>query len=439
MMEAPNRSTVLIGVLVLLLGFVWGAMTVGLQLPPHGFVRAALRVFPPMSARNASDTAGRGRSLQQKMDQFKGLGYAGGFKKHRDQPTGVLHHSDSEAYGGLNLYVSGHGPEAILMNMDGEVLHRWRFPFEKAFPERAEDTGDMFGFPGFWRRCRVFPNGDMIAVFDYMGIIKIDRHSNLEWASEVRAHHDLWVHADGTIYTLAMERTSRPEVVEGVDILEDFIAILSPEGKVRRTISLLDALLDSEFATTLAYSARTKGPILDPLHANTLELFVGSDRPYPFVEGHALVAFNNPNVIGVVDLSEPRIVFTQKGLARGIHDPQLVDGNLLFFGNNTEDDFSKIVEMDPSTQRIVWTYQGNEENRFHSPMLGSVQRLPNGNTLINESTSGRSFEVTPAGKRVWEFRNPHRAGKDDADIATIPDMQRIPANFFGEWLRGVRR
>ncbi len=42
------------------------------------------------------------------------------------------------------------------------------------------------------------------------------------------------------------------------------------------------------------------------------------------------------------------------------------------------------------------------------------QRLPNGNTLITESSGGRIFEVTRDGEIVWEFFNPRRAeGRGD--------------------------
>jgi len=36
-----------------------------------------------------------------------------------------------------------------------------------------------------------------------------------------------------------------------------------------------------------------------------------------------------------------------------------------------------------------------------------VQRLANGNTLINEGLYGRLFEVTPDGDAVWEYVNPY--------------------------------
>ena len=35
------------------------------------------------------------------------------------------------------------------------------------------------------------------------------------------------------------------------------------------------------------------------------------------------------------------------------------------------------------------------------------QRLPNGNTFINEGLSGRLFEVTPGGDVVWEYVSPY--------------------------------
>ena len=38
--------------------------------------------------------------------------------------------------------------------------------------------------------------------------------------------------------------------------------------------------------------------------------------------------------------------------------------------------------------------------------MGSAQRLPNGNTLIAESSFGRFFEVTTEGEIVWEYVNP---------------------------------
>ena len=43
---------------------------------------------------------------------------------------------------------------------------------------------------------------------------------------------------------------------------------------------------------------------------------------------------------------------------------------------------------------------------FYSPILSGAQRLPNGNTLICEGTSGRLFEIDVNENIVWEYINP---------------------------------
>jgi hypothetical protein len=40
---------------------------------------------------------------------------------------------------------------------------------------------------------------------------------------------------------------------------------------------------------------------------------------------------------------------------------------------------------------------------FFSAYMGAAQRLPNGNTHITESATGRLFDVTPQGEIVWEY------------------------------------
>jgi|GEM_PF-713911 len=58
----------------------------------------------------------------------------------------------------------------------------------------------------------------------------------------------------------------------------------------------------------------------------------------------------------------------------------------------------------------AWTYSEGPDGSFFSPIVSSVQRLPNGNTLIGEGSTGRALEVTPAGEIVWEYVNPVDAG-----------------------------
>src|SRR5688572_22995423 len=72
---------------------------------------------------------------------------------------------------------------------------------------------------------------------------------------------------------------------------------------------------------------------------------------------------------------------------------------------------SRVLEIDPISLDILWQYTGEDSGApawtFHSSFISSARRLPNGNTLIDEGQNGRIFQVTPRGKIVWEYVNPH--------------------------------
>jgi len=97
----------------------------------------------------------------------------------------------------------------------------------------------------------------------------------------------------------------------------------------------------------------------------------------------------------------------------GQHAPyMLANGNVLLFDNGPhrlDQSFphSRVIEIDPATKAIVWKFQEPRVADFFSPRLSNAQRLPNGNTLINEGWFGRFFEVAPEGDVVWEYVNPY--------------------------------
>ena|GEM_PF-890669 len=56
--------------------------------------------------------------------------------------------------------------------------------------------------------------------------------------------------------------------------------------------------------------------------------------------------------------------------------------------------------------RLNWTYVAGTPTDFFAEAISGAQRLPNGNTLICDGTSGVLFEVTPAGETAWKYVNP---------------------------------
>ncbi len=79
-------------------------------------------------------------------------------------------------------------------------------------------------------------------------------------------------------------------------------------------------------------------------------------------------------------------------------------------------DYSRVLELDPTTLEIVWQYTPKEAGflvpldaqRFYSGFISGMQRLPNGNTMICEGSNGRVFEVTKEHELVWEFVCPYK-------------------------------
>ena len=115
----------------------------------------------------------------------------------------------------------------------------------------------------------------------------------------------------------------------------------------------------------------------------------------------------------------------------GQHSPYVIeeglaDENKIMLFNNGRDrelQFSEIYILKPETESPgVYSYQPNTSyspsqpdyiygnaigtDIFFSAILSSAQRLPNGNTLICEGSSGRFFEINQNEDIVWEYINP---------------------------------
>jgi hypothetical protein len=102
-------------------------------------------------------------------------------------------------------------------------------------------------------------------------------------------------------------------------------------------------------------------------------------------------------------------------------------------------DYSRVLEFDPLTREIAWQYTPAEAGhidpldsyKFYSPFAGSVQRLPNGNTLITEGCNGRLFEVTAGHKTVWEYVSPYfRTAKNGLKDNRIYRAYRVPYGWI---------
>lgn len=344
----------------------------------------------------------------------------------------VTRYDPARAYAGLNLYTDGYAPEATLIDMEGNVLHQWSYSFDDAFPDK--DVPKNSARTRYWRRVALTETGDLLAIYDGLGLIKLDAESNLVWTFPGRAHHDLEIQPDGTIYTLTRKAEMIPRLNKTKPILHDYIVILDPQGQELRRVSLLEAIEFSEYSS-LRKRFREAGDIL---HTNTVEVLRGEDGrdSHIFGSGNVLVSWPTIHTIGVIDMTSEKLVWALSDLWRFQHQPTLLEnGRLLLFDNRGDSGKSRVLELDPMDVEIHWSYLGSQTG-FFSFTCGSNQRLDNGNTLITETDYGRAFEVTPEGEIVWEFYTPHRAGADGEFIASLFEVVRLPADFPLDWVSG---
>ena len=80
--------------------------------------------------------------------------------------------------------------------------------------------------------------------------------------------------------------------------------------------------------------------------------------------------------------------------------------------------------MDPSSGEVVWSFRGAPAHQFFSGHISGASRLPTGNVLVCEGTSGRLFEVTRGGQVVWEWINPFVNNNSRGEA----DGEHLPAN-----------
>ncbi len=378
----------------------------------------------------------RGLTEEQRaeIERLRSIGYLRGSQPAPVVQSGVTVYDKSRAHDGLNFYTSGDAPSAVLMDMQGRVLHRWEHGYIEAWvasPDRPELRTSAKG-SGYWRRAHLFENGDVLAVLEGLAILKVDKNSQLLWVKFGGFHHDLEVMDDGTIYVLTREAHIVPRYNPDEPILEDFVAVLDGDGNEASRVSILDAFAKSEFAPLLGRAARSG----DIFHTNTVEVLDGrlEDKIPAFGAGNLLLTLREIDLVAVLDMNAGLIVWALSSSWDAPHQATVVgDGEIMVFDNRGNEGASRVLRFDPVTRDVTWMFKGERPVDFHSQECGSNHYLANGNTLIVESDRGKAFELAPDGTIVWKYINPSQTGDELQYIATLFELERLPADFPIVW------
>ena len=302
--------------------------------------------------------------------------------------------------------MSGPG-DVHLLNLDGEEVHHWQLP----------DPPGLYGY--------LLPNGNLFyggklrdAEWDrfqswkrFKGgvMMEVDWAGNVIWEHRDKDHHHdaRRTSSGGAIYLTVelMDRALSEKVKGGNPITgengmwADVIVEVDSTGKRVWEWHAAEHL-DLERDIITFNDSRDEWS-----HGNTV---------VPLDDNRVMFSFRNISTVGIIDKSTGEIIWRLGGeILAQQHDPSLLaNGNVLVYDNGSHSahhalPFSRVVEVDPKTNRIVWEYADNPAYNFFSPYISGARRLPNGNTLITEGMFGRMFQVTPEGDVVWEYINPH--------------------------------
>lgn len=429
-------GAVLFVVAIAFVAFVGGAMAVLGRTFPHEYLRNAYMAGEALVAQR-----------QETLNRFS----TDQWRLVRNADSGVTINRPQATFPGYTLYTAAGAASARLIDLDGRLVHEWRRPYSTVWHADSAIEAPVADDLIFFDKARMLPNGDLLAIYAAAGdtpwgygMVKLDRDSNVLWSYLKHTHHDFDVTRDGRIVALTNDFTS--DAFDGLGdlpkpFLEDFVVVLSPEGRELQRISLTRALAKSRFnILRLAIPSYALG---DPLHANSVEYIDAEKaRNFPYAEeGDVLLSFRDMSAIAVLSLARGEFVWAARGPWLWQHDASLLpNGHITLFdnlGGFRDGNGARVLEVDPATSEIVWSYAGDAANPLHSPLRSSAEPLPNGNMLITESDGGRVFEVTRNGDIVWNFVNPVRGGEADRYIAVATWGQRIDPQRVDPQLRAA--
>jgi len=280
-------------------------------------------------------------------------------------------------------------------------------------------------------------------------------------------HHDMVRLDNGNTLALASV------LVDGTPIspktlLDDCVIEITPTGQIPWVFFTF--LHFDDFGFTDAGKAQISTAGGDWAHANAIAVVPPNDLgDSRFAAGNVIISYRNLNTFIVVDKSTGQIVWKSgpnDNLTIGQHNVHMIQqglqgaGHILAFDNGgsggyppTFRSFSRVVEIDPLTRALPWTYtaanSGFQSFALFSPIISSAQRLQAGNTLITEGTKGRIFEVTSTGALVWEFMSPFTEMRNDSGYAVsdtwiyrayrlpVSGAQQASGTASGAWLSTV--
>ncbi|MFM0341867.1 aryl-sulfate sulfotransferase [Paraburkholderia fungorum] len=395
-------------------------------------------------------------------------------------PTGVTASVPGKAYD-CDVLFTGADHKTYLIDIKGNVVKQWDV---EGFPARIVEPGLVNGKKGVLGAqlsaaevkdgpagTGVVPGQPALYRNKSVGLVDWEGKTIWQWGNQApggaaRQHHDWAVLPNGHMLILANSSYAIPGFGKRV-MLDDVICEVDAQGNIVWTWKASDHLNEFGFTPAQLSDIKQKSAV-DYLHTNDMQVLgpnrwekAGDSR---FAQNNIMISSRDSNFTAIISRETGKVVWrigpdypsrndfrpeiTPRPVDQisGQHDAHMIPkglpgaGNILLFDNQGEAGYppvelevtggSRVLEINPVSKEIVWEYTGASSGdanwSFFSPFISSAQRLPNGNTLIDEGVSGRFFQVTPQGEIVWEYVSPF---KGEAPVPPTPGHPKAISNW----------
>lgn len=324
---------------------------------------------------------------------------------------GLVYSEQGKAAAGYTLFAPCNH-DVWLINEKGEIVNRWQVPtYVPGSHAELMENGHLL----YLAYDRSLEDLNLIAEFAGMGgtIMELDWDSNLIWKLDIPYQH----------HSFAMDSQTGNIIV----------STYSPAGVIPKEIAsrigggLPGSEHEGNIYSDILYEINRKGEIvwewkayehLDPeqdafslLERRVIWPYINSLKILP--NGELLFSSRHTSTVFKLNRKTGEITGRYgKGQLSLQHDARpLPNGNFTVFDNGIQRHdmkpyHSRVVEIDPKTDSIVWEYTAPVPSDFFSPICSGAIRLKNGNTFICEAMTGRVFQVTPEKEIVWEYVSP---------------------------------
>jgi len=403
-------------------------------------------------------------------------------------PHGTTIYYPEKAYSGYTLF-SADNFGSFLIDMRGNVVRHWKNVGTVDHPVKMLPGGHVMGATGNPGRLIGDEDSNDLAIADWDDNIiwsypKAGMHHDFEREGNPVGYYvpGMEPEVDGGRTLILSNKIVRKRKITDKPVLDDIIYIIDKEGNTVWEWLASDHIDEMGFSlearnTMYHYPnyvmSRTPGKVGgDWIHINTAS-WLGPNKWYDegderFHPENIIYNGRQTNTTGIIDHKTGKIVWhlgpdfesTEElrdiGAIVGPHHAHIIpkglpgEGNILIFDNggfggfgapnptspfgmnNARKEYSRVIELDPVTMKIIWEYDANKAgsrdlSKFFSDYVSSAQRLPNGNTLITEGAFGRLFEVTPEYETVWEYISPYYQEEENFNL--VYRSYRVPYDY----------